>query len=467
MNSLVDELFPRIFNELSIYDLLSCSLVCKRLNRLVRKFRVKELIIDNDEGIIDVWFYTNKLPNYDYCLFEDSNFRFLETNLLDLKHLRSLRIQLTKRQKKFRLETLNSFQRLIELDLKLLDYIGEDIIELNELEILSLQLVNSTFAEVNASKLFALCLNYYYEDEVFNPVRFKYPETVIYFKTAGSPRNLEEFKSVEYFKTGCTVPSNIFNIFPKIKEIHSMCIQEYPEPPSYYSYLIENLDQILFKRTYFNKNDIRLYMFGFRCIEKSPKINEFEICRSLPVLQLNKYDLLEANLSWMKEIDYCEIKDHINKLPANWFDKFSNVHTLIVNEIESQNDLMRFLKNLRNLNVLKISTYDHKIKQEFNLNQQFYDFLPTIKTLTIIHLFIDSHKEINLHFIIRIRLLKLFETNQKLKRDQVLEYFTKLRHLKTVSTKNLVFNMKNGYLSKCRKDKSLKKIIRSFFDDNI
>lgn len=450
------EIYKVIYRNLGIYDLIHCSRTCKRLHESVKQFKIKELIIDNNNSMISNWFYTDKPPDYYNCVFDDLNLSSLKRPPFILCCLKRLRIlNSANRMKTFELKILNSFSELIELEIKLDGYVSDEIIELNNLKILSVDLSDSQFEELIAPKLFALHLDYLYTvDSYLDPIKFKYPQTITHLEVNNfyyHEHDLKQFENVISFKTSCKLFKNFFQLMPKIEEIHFTHLEEF----------INNIGLLSHLNNFINKETLKIYFFGLKyydnqkiCIHKFT--NDGNNYYPTFTMKMKNYSLLASKLNWIIEINYDAILKHIDCLPTDWYDKFANIQIVHANQIKNQSQFTLFICSLKNLQRLELNNT--------SLNQEFYDSLPNVRTLTQLIHNEDEDLRINFDFINKIEFLQTLRSTQRLKINKVIKFFIKLRHLKKLSIVNedeILAHKKNGlyHLTYSDKGESIEKFL--------
>ena len=434
-DSLPDEMVRMIFDYLNLFAVLSCNLVCRRFRFLARDVQIDELTISNS-CFVDTWFYTNQPVDYDSCIFHDHGHKVLKTPTIDLRYLKRLKIgYVCDKKEPFKLTTLNSFIHLNHLEIKLADYRNDEVISLPNLEILSLNLIDSKFSEIVAPKLYALNYSCFYSSAIFAPLRFRSPESVRHLEINMPDRGLELFKNVEIFKSSYG-HANVLNLFPKLKQVHFYCIQTkfFHE---HWTIIQDEMKQLKVKRRAFEKPELRIFFFGVELLDNRC-LFDYDFQQQLAHLHMSNYCLTAERMPWYTEFCYEDLLlNHYDSLtrthpsiglPFSFFDKYLNIQVVKAKEVQSQKHFINFLRDLKNLNLLEL--------QKPQLNQKFYtSFLPTIRSLTELTINDSRQMTLNLDFIYQLKLLHRFETDQSMSTEQMLSAFVRLKFLKSIDVK--------------------------------
>lgn len=432
MDGLFDDLVLIILDQLDLVSLANCRSVCKRFQFLVRKIRKHELVLNNT-GLVDTWFHTDRLVNYDNALFQDYAFRLLKTSgspAVDLRYLRRLKICYADnawyKKDKFELKILNNFIHLKQLEIKLTGYKSDEVISLPNLAILSLELTDSKFSEIASPNLYALFYSCFYSNDVLDPVNFRSPETIRHLEINGTDRGIELFRNVEIFKSYEHV-KNVMSLFPKLKELHSYCILD--EICLRHLESIKNeVQQLKEKKRAFEKPELRMFLFGVELLDDKP-MADYNFGQRLFALHMSNYSNLAERLRWFNKINYADLSDHLTSLPAGFFEKYGNIQVVNAESVGSQKEFMNFLSNLKNLNLLEL-------RNNSLLDQEFYDSLPTIRTLTGLTINENQDVRLDLNFIYELKLLQRFSTDQPLSIERMLSAFVKLRFFEKINITN-------------------------------
>lgn len=430
---LPDELLLIVFGRLGLFNLANCRSVCKRFWFLLRNIRKDELMIINSQALVDTWFYTDHLVNYEDCLFQDHAFKVLKSPVVDLRFLRQLKISHAgnvrgTKKDKFELVTLNDFVHLKQLEIQLNNYRSDEVISLPNLEILSLDLTDSKFGEIVAPKLHALKRSCYYTNAVLETIKFRWPDTVRQLEIDEPDRDLKLFKNVEIFKSSYEHVRNVMNLFPKLCEVHFYCIQSEIYLDHLYSIETE-IQQLKEKRRAFEKPELRMFFFGVELVDDK-SLADYNFGQRLFSLHMNNYSNLAQRLPWFNKLHYADLSDHLASLPASFFSRYLNIQIVNAENVGNQQEFINFLGNLKNLNSLYL-------RNTSSLDQQFYsDFLPTISSL--IQLSIDENQVVglNLDFIYELKLLQRFSTDQPMSIKQMLSAFVELNFFKRIFVEN-------------------------------
>lgn len=123
---------------------------------------------------------------------------------------------------------------------------------------------------------------------------------------------------------------------------------------------------------------------------------------------MDNYDEIEDDLDWITRINYSRLINY--KIPSDFFEKFYNIQEIRTTaSIVDQKAFSEFTSNCVNLNILELINS--------NLNQNFYNQLPNICSISHLKINEDKIFKMDFKFILKMSNLINFETNQELVLD--------------------------------------------------
>lgn len=447
---LPDLVLFKVFDYLTIDELILIRTVSKRLKYLINEYKIKELIVRDRHDVDYNWYFTYKPVN-----LNNSIFIYWRNHIYDYPHFRTF-FRHCKRMKlrlnnDFSYDCLDEFKNLehLEVDNNLYYLYGMAIVNLPNLKILKI-LIQSTDGKltINSEKLEIICLSRFETIQLVNPQTVRQLQVESY-----ENENLKDLKNLEIFR--CNHASNTDSLIAKLpdnlKEIHAF---------DFTTLLIRDeeltmINRILEQRSKFQ--NLSVYFKSIKINEanidrNSPNFNNNQIKNKFALLSKN-FDSLEDKVSWIVDFEYNLLMNAFNnQLPVNFHNKFVNIHHIETKKkIEDQNHFYEFLRNCRNLVSLVLDCP--------SLNQEFYDKLADIPFF-IEHLsLMENEVELDCQFVLKLKLLTDFITNQDLSMQLITDISMKLSYIRRFDLKfegtqlvvdidlkkwfNLVYNIKN------------------------
>lgn len=405
-----NELFIKIFCRSTIKRLLLYRTVCKRWHYLIANLKLKELIL-----YFQSFPFCKRYPTHERRI-KYRNSLELST---DFKFIRSAFIQNLFE----RLETLflydfsNSDETnpkmipvgLLECfkKLKYLTFIDITIQmrkESNSLNLTNLQslvvLVSANLSNIilDSPKLTHIKTNSYtnfFRLKNKNSIKFLYCD---YYESSIIELNNLEYLFIELIDN---LDSDFLNAnrLKMLKELH----------------LFKNLESLesLISQKHINKrSNLRIFYFGieYTAQTESSFLNlrsKYALDKDNVLIYYHNYFHLANQNYFINVIDYNEIYDCFGKIPSDFLDKFKLIYIVEVkNQIKNQFEFVNFLKNCETLTTIKLF--------HSSLEQKYYDILPEISAF-LIQLYIrESIQKIDYHFILRLKNLLQFTTDQNI-----------------------------------------------------
>lgn len=414
---------------------MRCRQVCTLWKREGDRIKVEELIAYDattekaaNERLH--WFHWNKFFKYENatglsCLLS-SNFSFqLDVNLKRL-HLNNRHSTLV----------ANRFTRFL-VKLKLLQHLelllGEPYLELGplllpELEILKLE-VHGIFGEdvvLTSAKLRRVCCD---------NMRFlvlTHPETVTHLTTDSYGSQMHALKNLEYLQCNRfhSIPQDLLLSHPSLRELNANDIDCLRSE----EYTRESRDTLLYimkQKLTQRRADFQLYVQGVLITDRK-QLETFDFDLKNTRLQMQAYQSLATDLSFCHYVNYSDLLDSVDQIPADYFRRFFNIQQVAVRKPVNQPHFTWFLRNLNDVRSLDLV--------DASLSQSFYDRLPDLcSDLTDLRVHENPDISLNLDSILKLRNLQKFAACLKLETpyDLITESFKTLNEL-------LEFNFKIG-----------------------
>lgn len=404
-----------IFEYLDLYDIWSFRLVCKKCYAISRSYnRIYELTFDT---ISHNWFDTTTSPRPENQ-FEISKLSMLSRPSSSILNLKYLLIQSTEILK-INLDDLNRFSKIEILKIGILSANSKGKLDLPNLKSLTIQFLDYLkpgFVIVNTPNL--QNLDIFKTDElnlIDKKLKFKYPLSIKYLR-------------INYYDT------NMSSMFVNL-ECLEFCYANRPAADMMIDNLLKfnKLKILKFSNCAIQvvklKDLFRSKGTNLQLVISGVRINEISTIDELdePILnyQLRNFDRLENDLNFIQILRNNDLSLMLaDNQPPNLFAKYNNIQNIIVNSRIQDNDrlihLIRSSPNLCELDFYRSS-----------LNQQFYDQLPVIKSLTNLKIYEEDVK-LNFQFILNMPYLRRFFTNKDvlIGKKLSLNYFKRLRLFK-------------------------------------
>ena len=458
LDQLPIELYQLIFGYLDLVEVSTCRLVSKKLNEIVKVFRVRELsFYDSERARKSYWYHDGK-PIYPYNSLSNRKVAVLNSTSIDLQYLKRLFFAGILNDGEFHLEVLNKFEQLVHLnlcltDLRLADR-SEVTLKLNNLEHLYIYIQSAVFIEFDAPNLKKVAFNYGGYDEVDQPtatIRFVSPSTVKKLCTFGLlqdqlPKNFDGLEHFQYDQLDLDLDT-VLKTFPDLRELNFLGRKVV--------YDCNALAQIMREKDRLRPS-LKVY-FKDVLLSSSRAIKSYAFDKESELALLIKHrPSMLPGASSLQELDYNElISLTTSGYPIGFLESrpFLRVYLVSVNGvIDNPSHLLNFLLNCVNLKHLRLNNS--------SLTMEFFDKLPAFTSL--LHLEIRTeNRDLQLdfsRFLFRITNLVWFETDRNLDAGLLRDLIQKLKfvcHLQFKANGQLFSIHKSSYtgeymLKNCR-----------------
>ena len=442
MDNLPLDLYQSIFNYLRIDDLFNLRLVNKKLNKLLKDYKIDELFF------YDASFYVSHLNyHFDWAmskkpvlfrnLIEKSKLFILRNpffQIFQIENLKSLKIDkyIGSFFNEFNLEDLNQFYQLVHLEISLTSIRSkyENRLSLPNLIFFYFKMkFNKLDLMIDCPSLAFLSLAFKQNDYLDN-VRFEHLASIRYLRINRLINNVSIFKNIECLE--CKYDSDIsvddLSNFIRLKEVKFRRRKDAEN---------SNLTKIIEYKTTLNEQ-FKIYHAGIEVLADAKllpfdekKLAEFDYYfTKLLIAERNSPNLLADNLSWIRQIQYTNLMNLIKIFCNENFNLLKFLDRLNVKEIkldrrvEDQGYFISFIKNCLNLNSLHLLSS--------NLDQKFFEELPGLSSSLSYLVVIDqlNAPELNFEFVNRIYNLEHLVTSREIDLEEV--ELEKLIHLRTI-----------------------------------
>lgn len=200
MDLLPLELKFMILKKLDISDLLNLRTVSKGWKNVISCFNLNEITYKNEGSTLN-WFYVNEPPNYLIIVKRNHlpNYSLLKSSVLNLKNLKRLKIDFSFSNQEFKIELLNSFKLLEQLELNRV-YTNDDeklvYLRLPYLKLIYFNLLYTGHLVLDTPKLKFLYSLY----KNLDTIELKQPETVCILTIPSYDSNLIKFENLRCVK---------------------------------------------------------------------------------------------------------------------------------------------------------------------------------------------------------------------------------------------------------------------------
>lgn len=455
INFLKDENFQEIFK---------LRLINKHWSYCINKMNLKELILIDEENEFD----NAEFPTYEpiglnnlvLCRNVQNFFQDNGSTIKIFKNLEYLKVNCL-----IDLEQLNNFQKLKNLQIETNLNLTRDIyLNLPLLEILKFNrcdLREKTESD-ELSKLVIDSKNLKFLDcKIISHVKLKNPETLIHLEMNKFSQDVIAFKNLEILKynqlfTKDTKISKL-KLPSKLKEIYFFFIETIYRDTTQWKRMFKDILKQRKKALKDNRNLI----FYFHNIEMTERYSfdelgfnyrdDFEYVFEYPFIYSN-YEILSKNMPTLDYIDYWQFERDMNDLLImpemdNLSALLNNIKLVNAGEIVNFEFFAEFLSRCRVLKELMIckSTIDLTGEMlRFDLlldltdtefSQEFFDNLVNYH-LKKITLTVNEKSKFNFNFLLKFKLLQVFETNLEVQLDLILELLKNLKFLKELKFQN-------------------------------
>ena len=415
------EVIHLVFEYMDLEEICTCRLVSKWFNEIVKAFRVFELSF-YDEG----WFrksswYGDGKPILPLNSLNLSKVSFLSSLSVDLRFLKRLSYTV-KESDEFRLELLNSFQWLEQLELWFDDpdwWQGDRVksLRLNQLKQLFLSFKFQIFIEFNLPKLSRLALSYSPSNheqvdvhQLLESIHFVHPSTVWRLDLFNDLNTSEfsipsNFDGVEHLQCDLTASTHrqietILTKFSRLKVFEVWLNEE----ARVYDGHFEFLNQIMQQKKKL-KPSLRVYFCDVELSSQRPAESyAFDRESKLASLVHNYSSLVYSHSLWT--VDYGELLRLTNG-QYQTLKLFNLTKSVKVSEhIDHPDRFLDFLLSCPNLESL--------ILINSSLDTEFYRRLPAHTSLLELNITEDQELQIDFKFLPKIKNLIHFTTNQNI-----------------------------------------------------
>jgi len=412
------EVIGKIFENLSLEDLVICMRVCRYWNQIASNIEFANLSIYYLPNRL-IWYHSNR-PVYLNEMVNEKIFfnNFKSQNLIYLKQLK-----VSSSNYKPCLSVYSIFKNLHHLEI---NYSLP-----NETNSLNLPMLTTLFLGdycyfrlvIEASRL--KILRYY---GLMSFIELSNPESIIKLDVEHLTESLEKFMNVEHII--CEKVENsrkIEDIASKLKQLKKIEFINLNlfEMKQLQDLKVNVLDKLII-------NDIQIFLNG---IELTTKIyDQFRGISNQDVQSflLSYYDGLDCEITFFNSLDYTNLirSFKFGMVPKNFFAKFPNIQSVSAIKVLNQSQFLWFLSKLKNLRTLDLINP--------SLNQQFYDQLPSICSLNCFLLDEYHDIELDFKFISKFKLLRTLRVNQNIPYSSFISLtkaFKDLKHLNTLDIK--------------------------------
>ena len=464
------ELYQVIFGYLDLVEVSTCRLVSKKLNEIVKVFRVRELsFYDSDWNRRSFWFYDTN-PIYPCNSLSNSKLAILNSTSIDLQYLKRLRLRFDAivNGGEFHAEVVNKFENLVHLqfDFKNRDSTVDgwsggrtEKLKLNSLKHIYIYFESPVFIEFDTPKLESVGFEYApLEDaEVDQPtstIRFVAPSTVkeLYTFDLLQDELPKIFTGLRHFQCDQLLDldlDDLLKTFPDLGVLDFVGENATIDDCNALARIMQEKDRL--------RPSLKI-RFESIPLSSSKAIESYAFDKEsqLSLLIKHRQSMLSDTCS-LQELDYAELMSLTkNGYPIGFLElrPFNSVCIVSVNGvIDDPNRLLNFLLNCVNLEHLQLNNC--------SLTMEFFDKLPEFTSL--LQLEINAgNRDLQLdfsRFLPRITNLVWFETDQNLDAGLLRDVMQKLKFVGYLQFKA------NGQLFSIRKSRTGEYDLRNFSEE--
>lgn len=405
-NSLPLELYHYLFDYLDLDDIYTFRLVNKKFYQIAKSYDIKELSFINHRSDYyiyyvykDNWFTTTRSTKRRY-FFDFIKLSMLKNPTSNILNIKFLRIRGSQPYSSFKIEDLNKFTKL---QILMIDIANDCLKPFNgrlnfpELKALSIKFYHkeSDVLVLNAPNLHSLDICEFSSNlSVINSaIKFMQPWSITYLKIRKYEPNMTIFSNLEVleFFDCFDVNLEIENLF-SLEKLKKLCVNS-QEAGNANVRKTDKLKQLV------GKKDLDMILNGVK-IKSEDKIKEYQSNEKFSLdYQLNNYDELEDDLNF---VHYICIGNRIfgldfNLFP-NLFKKYTNIQKALITTIDIQdwNRFVYFIEKCPNLYLLEVNG---------SFEQEFYEKIPLVSSLSILTIYENGNKRLNVDFIMKMPFL--------------------------------------------------------------
>ena len=365
-DDLPNECLYKIFNYLNLRDVISCRTVSKRFKSISDLIKFRQLIVcDIIDERKDMWFTDKSRPiNYMNAInFQTFRSSFNLKHSLERLHIRKYG------DKDFKLPNLAGFNNLQELEIACALSNGHLILELPKLRMLRLiERYNRLKAHLKTpTKLEML------ECESVSELKIDHPESIKQLRTyridEGELHQLAAMENLEFLQI-CQADFDSVRLRGHLARILSFLENlkhlQFEIDSGEEAEIRDCLKHVLVKKDALQRPNFKLYLHGVELIN-GRKIDEYYSSDNIQHFQMKNINLLNGDLSNIKEIYLHPIFTLHNRITTNLISKLYNLRkviaTLSTSDKADVQYLIGLLEKLSNLEELTL--FGSKFSQTF------------------------------------------------------------------------------------------------------
>lgn len=393
-----------------------------------------KMMLKNDKMMIKIfflddldncWSFTFTRINPRFCLSHNLRRRFIDLPIFKLNQLKYLKINSYIGYTNFRFSDLSRFHQLEVLDMKVHSLkMDDEQLNLPNLRTFSLISHDLISIKIDCPKLEKVRYN-----KFINLFEFKNYETIKHLEIEiYVDGHVDLFKNLEvlYLTKGHHLNKDILKILPNLNQLHLHTPVDLRNVPTINNLLI--IDNVLIQRSQLKRDDLKIFFLDIEIMNETD-LDRFNFSKSKLEILIERFSSL-FSAHWIMSIDY----NHLINIPSVnesihsnlFFTKFNNIQ-LIRNRgsIDDQNFFINFVSKCLNLNQIDLEYSD--------LNAEFYHQLYLIApSLSILKFKEATDLNIDSNFILKLRLLRKFETNQSFQMKSMLSILKRLYFIERI-----------------------------------
>ena len=402
MDNLPFELLPMIFRYLYIEDLSRCRCVSKKFKFYVEKIKINDLLIidrklDDDEPH---WYFVNAPKQSSNTIRIESFLRC--SKAFNLKsELKRLYIN-DQRVIFFDLSLLNGFTKLEQLEFgnTKLSYqnLTLNLPNLNILKVYPYTFGCNLYLETPKLEILK-CRN-------LDSIRVQFPQALKHLDIEHYDSKVQSFVNLTYLQCDFeAINSDILSVLEHLNELH-LTDRLFPLNEFEYAILQTLIGHLFRQMQQLERTNFGVFLQGVRLVNGREPF-EYDLSKRNLKFQVDKSDLICADYRFHSdEVNYSELTAVVRTIPDAFFQTFFNVRKVTTTRtLVNLDHFVRFLTSLRKLSELNLN--------ESSLPQKFYNSLPDVCRLECLRISEDDDLAINFNFVLKMRRLKHFETNQQ------------------------------------------------------